>query len=201
MSTPTDNPVASFDIEAWRTGRKTPTRVVPITNDPGAGLRLITARRELEQIRSEVDDAKAEGRSVPGSRAGSRSTPQEQERADEIRALLAELDGTWSFVHIRALNPHEANAVGDVENRVDRVAVALASTDKDGKPAATISGSEDTPGITQTVEQWHDLLDAIGSTQMLKLEAALNELTSAAVTPDFSQRVSSLLNGRTSSSN
>lgn len=198
MST-TGNAVADFDIEAWRSGRKTPSRVIPVTNDPGAGLRLTQLRSELAEIRREAEEAIAEGRKVRGGRAGSKTTPQQEQTAEEIRAVLADLDGTWSFVHVRALNPHEANKIADIENRIDRVAAALASVDKDGNPAATISGSDATPGSTLTTEQWHDLLDAIGMTQMLKLEAALTELTAAAVTPDFSRRVSSLLDGPTSS--
>lgn len=190
----TGNPVADFDIEAWRNGRRTPTRVVPVTNDPGAGLRLTQLEEDESTLRAELAAAAQEGRRTPGARAGSKSTPALDSVIAEIREILSGLDGTWTYVHVRALTPHESNRLSDVENRIDRIAGSLAI-------AATVSPSPDktVPGVPLDEQGWHDMLDVIGNAQTLKLEAALNELTVAVVTPDFSRRVSSLLDGRTSS--
>lgn len=192
MST-TGNAVADFDIEAWRSGRKTPTRIVPVTNDPGAGLRLMQMQERELKIREDQALAQAEGRKVPGKRAGGTSTPELEALKDDIKTIVDELEGTWSYIHVRALTPREANKVGDRENRVDKIAAALAIV-------GTISGSREESGEPLDEDGWNDVLDAVGVAQALKVEAAISELTDAVVTPDFSRRVSALLDTQDSSS-
>lgn len=189
------NPVAAFDIEAWRSGRKTPTRVIPVTNDPGAGLRLAELQERELKIRTGHAEAQAEGRKVPGKRAGSTTTAELEALKDEIRVILAELDGTWSYITVRALTPREANRVADTkENRIDKIAAALAVT-------ATISANRDGPGETLDEDGWSGVLETIGVQQTLSVENAMSELTDAVVTPDFSRRVYDVLDPPGSSSN
>ena len=194
MST-TSSAVAGFDIEAWRSGRKTPTRIVPVTNDPGAGLRLTQMQERELKIREDQALAQAEGRKVPGKRAGSTSTAELDDLKANIKAILAELDGTWTYITVRALTPREANRVADTkENRIDKIAAALAV-------AGTISASQDGPGETLDEDGWSAVLETIGVQQTLSVENAMSELTDAVVTPDFSRRVYDVLDPPNSSSN
>ena len=189
---PESNPVADFDIEAWRAGRTVPTRTVCVTNDPGAGTRLGEIEEQIETIEKDAALAISEGRKTPGRRAASTSTPEIDALRDEQRALLALLDRSWLHVRLRAANPHEVAKIDGNGSRVDVLAETLALV-------ALIAPTADHPGVTQSVEEWHDTLDAIGVSQTLRLQASLDELTTAKVSPDFSRRVSELLNGVTSS--
>lgn len=190
--TPEANPVADFDIEAWRAKRVVPRWSLQVTNDPSAGDRMVELIDALKEAHEEIDRATAENRPVPGRRAASTSTPQIDELKAAITAHMDSLDGTWMHIKGRAVNPHESNKIAEHDNRLDRLAAAL-------EAVAVIAPTADHPGVTQTAEQWHEMFDSIGTKQTLALEAKVNEKTAAVVTPDFSRRVSELLNGVTSS--
>lgn len=191
--TPEANPVAAFDIEAWRSGRKTPTRVVPVTNDPGAGLRLAELQERELKIRTGHAEAQAEGRRVSGKRAGSTTTAELEALKDEIRVILAELDGTWSYIHVRALTPRESAKIGKLDDGMDQVAASL-------EVGATLSATADAPGERLDRGGWDGVLETIGTQQAAAVQTAITELTFAVVTPDFSRRVCALLDTPDSSS-
>lgn len=181
---------ADFDVDAWINGGEAFTKTVQVTNKPRAGLELDELIDELDKIEKAKDARSADGgpRRTAGSRAGSAFTPAEVELKERMKALLADLDGTWVEVVLRPLDPFESNKLVDtIKNRMDRLAAAL-------ELAATIGGKP------KKRDFWVRFMKAIGSGQTIKLETTLERISSASVSPDFSERVSSLLDGATSSS-
>lgn len=177
-----------FDIEKWIKGYTAPTTTVPVTNKPGAGLELARLESEIAKIKRELKEATVPGgpKRSAGKRAGSAQSPQEIELRKQMRQILDELDGTWIEVELRALNPIESNKLGDDHpNRITRLGHALA-----------LAGS--IKGKTLDADQWLSFLKAIGNAQTVKLENELDTISGAVVTPDFSERVSPLIDGQPS---
>lgn len=185
MDTTTTDPrpsVDSFDVEAWIAGRTIPTRTVRVTNDPGLQMRFALLETELRQA---LDAGNGKPR-VPGARAGARpDTVADQVRA-KMRALLAETEASWATITVRAVTPAES---AELSQEPTRIGVIVASL--------TVAGTLN--GVALDRDGWARVLDAIGVTQTLSVEAALNECAGAVVTPDFSERASSLLDGDDSS--
>lgn len=180
--------VEDFDIEKWIQGYTAPTTTVPVTNKPGAGLELARLESEIAKIKRELKEATVPGgaKRSAGRRAGSAQSPQETELRKQMRQILDELDGTWIEVGLRALDPIESNKLGDDHpNRMTRLGHALAL-------AGTVKGKK------MDAEQWLKFFKAIGNAQTVKLESELDQISGAVVTPDFSERVSPLIDGQLS---
>ena len=198
------NPVADFDVDAWRKRAIVPTDDVAVTNDPGAGQRLIKMESREEEIRAAEAEALATGKPIRGKRAASKNSPELEALIADMKVLLAELDGTWLYVHLRALDPVESEKVSTKADRDEKnglEGVRMQYVAEVMEACATLSPVKDAPGIKQTAEQWLKTFKAIGVAQTLRLEKAANALASAQVSPDFSRRISALLEEQGSSSN
>lgn len=179
-----------FDVEQWLTGAPAFTKTVRVTNKPRAGLELEELADELSEIEKAKDSKAVAGgpRRTAGSRAGSAFTPAEIDLKKRMKELLAELDQTWMEIELRSLDPFESNRLADtVKGRFDRLAAALELT-------GTVGGKK------QSLDFWKRTVKTIGAGQAIQLEETINKMSMAAVTPDFSVRVSSLLDGAISSS-
>lgn len=184
--------VPDFDIDAWIDGKVIPRDTLRVTNDVTLAEKSAELARRIDEAKTRAEEAQREGRSG-GRRAGAKDHPDVAAAKDELKALLAAHDQTWLTVHLRALDAHEAADVSDKGPRtVDKLAAGLAL-------CATLT-KDDGPHQTLTEEKWHAFLNTIGAVQSIQLNRKMNALADMVVTPDFSERASSILETSGSSS-
>lgn len=186
MPDQTDLPDPSdFDVDEWLAGAP-PARVivVPVTlhKDVMARVGALLADKSDALVRAVAEGPRRLAQADPGQ--------SEAAKIDALVAeLMAELDGSWRYVHIRALTPVENNDV--IASSTDKMAQIVAAL----TTSATLSAREDQPGKPLPADKWASLMEKVGVAQSMELNNAITELTFERVTPDFSRRVLSSLAG------
>lgn len=172
-----------FDLAAWVDGAVVATDRIEVSSRAGL-------RATVDDLKKQID-------------AASSSTTRAAARRAEVKALeeqLAEateaLAGSWVEVEFRTPTPGERS----------RAFKGIGEDDAEGKTAALLAivgrlrpiGAED--WTTLEADGWRRIFDVIGSGQFDALSVKVATLAfTRGVTPDFSQRASSYLETRRSS--
>lgn len=192
---PTDLEV--FDLDGFVAGAVQPSIVVPVAKDRSLGKQLTEASKAVTAAELRARTAKTEGRAT-NRRAGTAVSPEVKEARKALAALEEQARGTWFYVRAEALTRRvRKQAIQDSRdasadpNDHDQDAYNLSVLSMSAKVYATDPRvTPDAPGRTLTIEQWDELVEAIGVVQYEAIIDAITEVTLTGVSPDFSQPAS-----------
>lgn len=201
---PTDLEV--FDLDGFVSGAVQPSTVIPVARDRTLGQQLTEASKAVAAAELRARTAKTEGRAT-NRRAGTAVSPEVKEAREALAALEEQARGTWFYVRAEALTRRvRKQALQDGRdasadpNDIDQDAYNLSVLAMSAKVYATDPRvTPDAPGRTLTVEQWDELVEAIGVVQYEAIIDAVTEVTLTGVSPDFSRPASPSPAGGTSS--